>query len=83
MKAAIVRIGDSQGIRIPKAIIEECGLANVVEITVEDGKVIISPVSHSRQGWEEAFKEMAENGDDELLIDDRIKNSWDEEDWKW
>ncbi|NEO43663.1 MAG: AbrB/MazE/SpoVT family DNA-binding domain-containing protein [Moorea sp. SIO4A3] len=83
MKAAIVRIGDSQGIRIPKAIIEECGLANVVEITVEDGKVIISPVSHSRQGWEEGFKEMAENGDDELLIDDRIKNSWDEEDWQW
>ncbi|NEN95240.1 MAG: AbrB/MazE/SpoVT family DNA-binding domain-containing protein [Moorea sp. SIO3I7] len=83
MKAAIVRIGDSQGIRIPKAIIEECGLANVVEITVEDGKVIISPVSQSRQGWEEAFKEMAENGDDELLIDDRIKNYWDEEDWKW
>ncbi|AOY83060.1 MULTISPECIES: AbrB/MazE/SpoVT family DNA-binding domain-containing protein [Moorena] len=83
MKAAIVRIGDSQGIRIPKEIIEKCGLANVVEITVEDGKVIISPVSHSRQGWEERFKEMAENGDDELLIDDRIKNYWDEEDWKW
>ncbi|NEP37702.1 MULTISPECIES: AbrB/MazE/SpoVT family DNA-binding domain-containing protein [unclassified Moorena] len=83
MKAAIVRIGDSQGIRIPKEIIEKCGLANVVEITVEDGKVIISPVSHSRQGWEERFKEMAENGDDELLIDDRIENYWDEEDWKW
>lgn len=83
MKAAIVRIGNSQGIRLPKAMIQQCGLGHTVELTVKDNKIIIAPVSQSRQGWEEAFKEMAENGDDELLIDDNIDNSWDETEWKW
>ena len=68
MRARIVKIGNSQGIRLPKPIIEQAGISEDVDIAVEDEKIIIRPISQPRAGWDEAFRKMAENGDD-LLID--------------
>ncbi|MDJ0682713.1 MAG: AbrB/MazE/SpoVT family DNA-binding domain-containing protein [Xenococcaceae cyanobacterium MO_167.B52] len=82
MKTKIITIGNSQGIRIPKAIIEQCGFDNSVEMEVIDGNLVLTPIKNIREGWEESFKEMAANGDDELLIDDAI-STLEDEDWKW
>ena len=82
MKTKIITIGNSQGIRIPKAIIEQCSFDNSVEMEVIDGSLVLTPIKNIREGWEESFKEMAANGDDELLIDDAIFTVEDE-DWKW
>ena len=44
----------------------------------------IPPVAKPRAGWEAAFKEMAERGDDKLLDGDLPSlTSWDEEEWNW
>ena len=82
MKAQLIRIGNEQCIRIPKPMIQECGFGKTVEITVENSRLVISPVPPPRHEWESAFRTMAENGDDQLLIDDIITHSWDEEEWK-
>ncbi len=84
MKTKIVRIGNSQGVRIPKPLIEQAGLSGELEITVQDGSLIIKPVAKARAGWAAAFKEMARLGDD-AAIDERtpISTSWDEEEWEW
>lgn len=84
MRTSIVRIGNSQGIRIPKIIIEQCHLGADVELEVEDEKLIIRSASFPRQGWEDKFKSMAAAGDDSLL-DSEItsQSSWDEEEWQW
>ena len=84
MRARVVKIGNSKGIRIPKALLEQTGIIEDVELEVEDDRIIIRPVSSPRSGWEDAFGAMAEKGDDELLIpDEKISHSWDEEDWQW
>lgn len=44
MKAALVPIGNSQGIRIPKAILDQCGLSGEVEMIVEGEALIIRPL---------------------------------------
>jgi hypothetical protein len=41
----------------------------------------LKPVSKPRKGWEKAFEKMAENGDDNLLIDDVFEDENPEE-WK-
>jgi antitoxin MazE len=82
MKIKIIPIGNSQGIRIPKAIIEQCGFNNSVEMEVIDGSLVLTPIKNVREGWSESFQEMAANGDDELLIDDAIPTVEDE-DWEW
>ena len=84
MRARIIKIGNSQGIRIPKPLLEQVGIGEDVELAIEDKRIIILPVSNPRENWDEAFKQMAANGDDTHLIDDQsLTHSWDEEEWEW
>lgn len=70
MKARIVRIGNSQGIRIPKPLIRETGLSGEVELTVKGRVLEIAPARRPRTGWSEAFRTMARHGDDALIDGD-------------
>jgi antitoxin MazE len=84
MKAHLVRIGNSQGIRIPKPLLEQTGLQDEVEIEVEDQRLVIRAVNNPRAGWDEAFAAMARQGDDGLLDgDELVPTRWDEEEWEW
>lgn len=84
MRARVIKIGNSQGLRIPKPILEQTGIMDDVEIEVEKNKIIIRPGRHAREGWDKAFKKMREKDDDAPLIDEiDISNSWDEEEWQW
>jgi antitoxin MazE len=84
MRARIVRIGNSQGIRIPKPVIEQAGLKGEVEISVQDNSLVIRPMRKPRAGWAGAFQEMAQRGEDALL-DNRAPplTRWDEDEWEW
>ena len=81
MKASIIQIGNSQGLRIPKPILNQCGFDGEVELEVHDKTLIIKPYTSVRKNWEKAFEKMAENGDDQLLA--FTPNRWDEEEWEW
>lgn len=84
MRIRIIKIGNSQGIRIPKPILEQTGLKGEVNLEVQGSQVIIKPVKNPRQGWEEAFRIMAEHGDDQLLNEDLTgRTYWDKEEWQW
>ena len=84
MKTRIVRIGNSQGIRIPKPLLEQSGLAGEVDLEVEQGRIVIQALGSPRRGWEEAFRAMAERGDDALLDRETVSgSSWDEQEWEW
>jgi antitoxin MazE len=70
MKTRIVRIGNSQGMRIPKRILEQTGLENEVEMRVRGNRLMIMAVTGARRNWAKAFEEMAKRGDD-VLADSR------------
>jgi len=83
MRARVIKIGNSQGLRIPKPILEQTGIVDDVEIEVEKNQIIIRPVKNAREGWDAAFKIMGEKSDDGPIIDDSISHAWDEEEWQW
>lgn len=84
MKTRIIRIGNSQGIRIPKLYLQQTGLDDEIELDVQDKEIVIRSAGHPRQGWAEAFSTMAENGDDQLLDkESRNQSGWDEAEWQW
>lgn len=83
MKSRIVKIGNSQGIRIPKALLEAIGLEGEVDLAVRSGSLVIRPARAPRAGWAESFQHMAANGDDALLDDAPAHSDWDEEEWEW
>lgn len=79
--AKIVRIGNSRGIRIPKALLDEAGLTDEVELRAEPGRLTASAVRSPRTGWAEAAREAHAAGDDQLL-DPPSQNDSDEHDWR-
>jgi antitoxin MazE len=84
MKTRIVKIGNSQGIRIPKLLLDQVGFSEDVELEVQPGRIVIRPVQHPRSGWEEQFSSMAQHGDDRLLDDETGSlSNWDEDEWQW
>lgn len=84
MKTRIVRIGNSQGIRIPKLLLERSNLAEEVELEAEDNRIIIRSTKQPRQDWESAFSAMAARGDDGLLDKNLLTQTrWDEDEWQW
>ena len=84
MRARIVKIGNSQGIRIPKPLLEQTGIMDDVELDVDKNQIIIRPVSNPRDGWDDAFKAMADRGDDTIIDEaENISHSWDDDEWQW
>jgi antitoxin MazE len=84
MRARIVKIGNSQGIRIPKPLLEQLKIKEDVDIEVENNRITIRPVSNPRVGWDDAFRKMAENSGDVLINGEQtITHTWDETKWQW
>jgi antitoxin MazE len=83
MRAEIIRIGNSRGLRIPKAVLEQCGMKRAVNLQVTDHTLIVTPCEETRAGWSEAFQLMDANNEDLLLDTDSMAHSWDDEEWQW
>jgi antitoxin MazE len=82
VRSKVVKIGNSRGIRIPRALLEQAGLADEVEMMVEGDTLIIHSAHSARQGWAARFAEMAGQGDDGML-EELLPTQWDEEEWVW
>jgi len=82
MKARIIQIGNSRGVRIPKALLEQANLTDNVQIEAQAGEIVIRSARAPRADWEAQFSRMAQRGDDRLL-DRPTTTSFDETEWEW
>jgi len=82
MKARLIQIGNSRGIRLPKPLIEEAGLTDEVELEVRDRSLVIRPVAAVRSGWAEAAQALAASKEGGL-IDPETPTRFDREEWSW
>jgi antitoxin MazE len=81
MKSQIIQIGNSQGIRIPKVLLEESRIAGDVDLELHPDGILIRKAQRPRDGWEDAFRSIAENDEDEL---DRADiGNFERREWQW
>jgi antitoxin MazE len=88
MRAKLIRIGNSKGVRLPKPILEASGIQDEVALTIESGRIVLArPDWRARERWAEDARRMVANGDDQ---DDEDWSDWEslegealEEDWAW
>jgi antitoxin MazE len=84
IKAQIIKIGNSRGIRIPKVLLDQAKLGNEIEMEVKGGALIIRSPRNPRRGWDEQFFKMSKLGDDRLsdygIV---ITGKWDQDEWEW
>lgn len=85
MKSSIIQIGNSRGVRIPKAFLDQAGLCDDVEIEVRGSQIVVRAANNPRAGWDQAFARMARAGDDAPLDTTKARrlSSWDDSEWKW
>lgn len=81
-KTRIVRIGNSQGIRVPRALLEQAELSEEVELLAQPGRLIVRSARRPRAGWAEAARAMHERGEDTLL-DAPTPTRFDQDEWTW
>ena len=68
MRASLQRVGNSQGLIIPKPILAQVGFEREIDIDVEDGTIVLrKPNRHPREGWADASRALAASGDDALV----------------
>jgi antitoxin MazE len=82
MKARLIRIGNSRGVRLPKPLIVQAGLTDEVELEVREGAIVIASAIRPRAGWAEAARLGHERGDDRPLVGGS-STRFDEEEWEW
>lgn len=81
MKARLVRIGNSRGLRLAKPLIEQLGLEDEVDVSAEDGALVIRPSRLVRVGWAAAAAKLAAAG--EAALGDAPATCFDAEEWEW
>ena len=83
-KAHIIKIGNSQGIRIPKPLLKQAGLTDDVELEAQQDRIIIHSVRRPRHGWDKQFATMAKHEDDSLFdVNVPSFTNWDGDEWEW
>ena len=78
----IRQIGNSRGVVIPKAILQQVGFEDEADLVIEGGKLILSKSKKNpREGWAEDSKAISEAGEDVLVLGDFMNES--DGDWVW
>ena len=81
MKVQIIQIGNSQGIRIPKAVLEETKLSGEVEMEVTPEGLLIRNIKRPRGDWDAVFKSLADSDDDLAL--NEANTGFSRKEWQW
>lgn len=82
MRTTLRKVGNSRGVLIPAALLAECQIEGVVDLTVEGGRLVIAPVKAPRAGWAEAAAQIAAQEEDEAIWPASFAEEEGEE-WEW
>jgi antitoxin MazE len=83
MRLRIVRVGNSRGIRVPKALLDEARVGPDAEFDARvtpDG-ILLAPARTVRLGWAEAATRLHAEGCDALI--DTPSPKFDTTEWTW
>jgi antitoxin MazE len=67
MRVPVRQLGNSAGLIIPKPILLELGLAagDMVDLSLDEGHLVVAPVTSRRTGWAEAARSIAATDEDD------------------
>lgn len=82
MKTQIIQIGNSQGVRIPKILLEESKINGDVELELHEEGILIRNTQKPRKNWDAIFKKLSENDDDDSTVFD-ASSDFEKKEWQW
>jgi antitoxin MazE len=82
MRAQIIQIGNSQGIRIPKLLLQESGIKSEVELEIHADGILLRNISKPRSDWEAQFRAFSEM-DDDVSAAETFRSDFESREWQW
>lgn len=79
MKSQIIQIGNSQGIRIPKVLLEESRISGEVDVELHPDGILIRNAKKPRDGWDAAFR----TAEDDDVTSEAAASDFDKKEWQW
>lgn len=83
MRAQIVQIGNSQGLRIPKILLEESGIKGDVELEICAEGILVRNISKPRSDWDAKFRAFADQDDDIPVSETATPSNFEVTEWQW
>ncbi|MFO0912179.1 MAG: AbrB/MazE/SpoVT family DNA-binding domain-containing protein [Pirellulales bacterium] len=81
MKTSLVKIGNSKGVRLPKAVIEQAQLSDELELEVGDGVIVLRAIRAVRKDWQQEAASCRAASEDVLADWDAVSGDFDGE-WR-
>jgi antitoxin MazE len=82
MLVSVIPIGNSKGIRLPKAILEQLGIQDKLDLEIEEKQIVLKPVNRKpRDGWDILMRRMGEAEEDKLVLPELDEKGTFE--WEW
>lgn len=78
MEINIIKVGNSKGLRLPKALLDEYQIEDSVQLKLKEGYIEIRPIPKPRNNWKDEFAKMSIDKNEESLMPDFFE---DEEIW--
>jgi antitoxin MazE len=82
MKTQIIQIGNSQGIRIPKVLLEESGISGEVDLELLPDGILIRNIGKPRANWNEIFRSISDMDEEELPAA-QVRTEFEIKEWQW
>lgn len=76
----LIPIGNSQGVRIPKALLQKYGFSNSLVLEETDQGILLRKKREDKLSWEDTFRAMAEEGEDRTDFDATLLDGVEEDD---
>jgi antitoxin MazE len=76
----LVPIGNSQGVRLPKALLQKYGLSSSLVLEETEQGILLRKKQEDKLSWEDTFKAMAEEGEDWTDFDAILLDGLEEDD---
>lgn len=86
MHTRLIRVGNSQGIVLPKKLLQHYQLAGEVDLLPTPEGLLIKPIARpTRQGWDERFQQAIAQGQapEGELLEGFSDDAFEETEWQW
>jgi antitoxin MazE len=81
VEASVVRVGNSRGIRLPRALIDRYRIGEKVTLELREDGILLHGNDDGKLSWEDSAREMAASGEDWSEWDVTLADGLDELPW--
>lgn len=83
MKIKLINIGNSKGLRLPKALIQQYNISDDLQIELKEDGILLKPITRLRSGWSEQFEKAVKLNEPQEKKWNEAPNRFDKEEWTW